>query len=172
MYHCRWEYDCYDRYMRLNRPNDELGAPLLLAMPTLVIHSIDRYSPLMPSSRLLGSAVVTEMGMSQANVTTRSPSHHFENVMVCKAIETTIAARLVGRLSTLELTSGQFCTPHRCIGFIRWSFRAHIVYNQVNDEINGVPPEHSHRLPPEVETDAGGKSRSRVRILAGAFLTT
>ncbi|EER13551.1 Inward rectifier potassium channel irk-1, putative [Perkinsus marinus ATCC 50983] len=128
----RGRYRFVGEYMRLNRPNDELGAPLLLAMPTLVIHSIDRYSPLMPSSRLLVSAGLTEMGMSQANVTTRSPSHHFENVMVCKAIETTIAARLV------------------------WSFRAHIVYNQVNDEINGVPPEHSHRLPPEVETDAGG----------------
>lgn len=34
--------------MRLSHPNDELGAPLMMALPTLVVHRIDMWSPLAP----------------------------------------------------------------------------------------------------------------------------
>lgn len=34
--------------MRLNHPNDELGAKMLLFMPQIVVHEIDAWSPLMP----------------------------------------------------------------------------------------------------------------------------
>ncbi|EER09460.1 inward rectifier potassium channel, putative, partial [Perkinsus marinus ATCC 50983] len=118
----RGRYRFVGEYMRLNRPNDELGAPLLLAMPTLVIHSIDRYSPLMPSSQ-------------------RHDTFPFPPLRECDGLQ--------GNRDDYSCpTCGE--TFHT-----RVDLRAHIVYNQVNDEINGVPPEHSHRLPPEVETDAG-----------------
>jgi hypothetical protein len=36
------------RTMRLQRPDDELGGMLLLAVPSVVVHRIDNWSPLMP----------------------------------------------------------------------------------------------------------------------------
>jgi len=35
--------------MRLSSPNDELGAVLMMALPTQVIHRLDRWSPLVPA---------------------------------------------------------------------------------------------------------------------------
>lgn len=34
--------------MRLSHPNDDLGASLMMALPTLIVHQIDRHSPLSP----------------------------------------------------------------------------------------------------------------------------
>merc|ERR1719253_1297297 len=34
--------------MRLLHPDDELGASLLLAVPTVVVHRVDAWSPLLP----------------------------------------------------------------------------------------------------------------------------
>ena len=36
------------RYMRLQNPNDELGANLFLSIPCTVVHAIDNWSPLFP----------------------------------------------------------------------------------------------------------------------------
>ncbi|KAF4666693.1 G protein-activated inward rectifier potassium channel 2 [Perkinsus olseni] len=124
----RGRYRFVGEYMRLNRPNDELGASVLLAMPTLVIHSIDRYSPLMPPSQ-------------------RHDTFPFPPLRECDGLQ--------GSRDDYSCpTCGE--TFHTKV-----DLRAHIVYNQVNDEINGVPPEHSHRLPPEAETAIEGSVSAR-----------
>ena len=37
------------QYMRLSKPDDELGGVLLMGMPSVVVHDIDAWSPLLPS---------------------------------------------------------------------------------------------------------------------------
>jgi hypothetical protein len=37
------------QFMRLQSPDDQLGAPILLALPSRVIHRLDAWSPLVPS---------------------------------------------------------------------------------------------------------------------------
>jgi potassium inwardly-rectifying channel subfamily J len=42
---------CQTHAMRLQRPDDDLGATLLMALPSTVVHRIDQWSPLWPRKR-------------------------------------------------------------------------------------------------------------------------
>ncbi|CAN0337029.1 unnamed protein product, partial [Discosporangium mesarthrocarpum] len=50
-------FQCHN--MRLQHPDDELGAPLLLVVPQTVVHRIDTWSPMMPPPRWNSSTGAT-----------------------------------------------------------------------------------------------------------------
>jgi hypothetical protein len=61
--------------MRLQQPDDEMGGMVLMALPSLIVHRLDAWSPLSPSSAYIASLQAPPSSSSSPSPSPSAPSH-------------------------------------------------------------------------------------------------
>lgn len=114
--------------MRLQHPDDQQGAALLMSLPSKVVHRIDAWSPLSPTSCYKEYPADVHSQIESAFNTHAWPEVPQRQVDADGGIQSTMVCKVCGdSFPTME------------------GLRRHVNYNAAQDPANGVPEERQHR---------------------------
>jgi len=165
--------------MRIEQPDDELGGPLLLTIPTTIVHRIDAWSPLAPqhlnpqeqhiginpsrqSSRSFDSTPRSAMSEGAATEHSSGSESSCSSATLVDAIRGQEHLRMATWPGTLkrqadcETGCRDSCVCPTCGAAFQtaWMLQRHCLYSARSDAASGYPPEICHRELSSEELDS------------------